>query len=610
MTLDGPIPKDDLDNYIHSNNIDPQVNRNPNPNLSQFHVLAERCRQVISFEQRDDHKKSSNSNADTNPSVNPTGKSNRQKFILKHCNIVDPLNPDNNIGISVSEMNLDLIIDVLKRGHLELESILFSPLHCIFPCSDDSSQSDLMGDCDPQSDHNALVQYSYSGNSQGNGIPCNISTQHPSIHFRQQNSSTNESMTQSYSSSVPFEGHSDPFWFLNMFFPRSSGLYLNPNYVRADFLTHPLQSQGHGFENLNHFMNNSHSKDSSDESGMNDCLRGDINRMWLALTKAAFQLSSTVRDESSNEHTLTSSHQSHYSDASNVSLESSLNDQVSLICQETVDVSRDPISDRRADVTMVNTSTSDPESSPNCVTDANLAKNHAKNKKLAKKLRDVLKKSEKNPDVRLSTDEGERVNASDRDHSSTALSQSDSQPIQTSQTSSDRDFETVSHHISLSLTGFPETDSSSNQTLPTSTTTEISNYHSISSSRQIDIGIQVDMYTSIKIPTAVAVSANSQLPSESSITFSRCTSSDETISKLINLFKIIQIFCFYLLCCQCLLLSYYSYFLPKWDRNLLLFILTNFGFVKLTYLSFACPHQLLNTNVGFNVSNITSGTIM
>jgi hypothetical protein len=63
--------------------------------------------------------------------ITPHFRSDQTRFPIRSCNIMDPLNPTNNLGMSVARHNMTVLTETLKNGSQHLESILLWRLNKI-----------------------------------------------------------------------------------------------------------------------------------------------------------------------------------------------------------------------------------------------------------------------------------------------------------------------------------------------------------------------------------------------------------------------------------------------------------------------------------------------
>ena len=162
-----------------------------------------------------------------------SGSGDLNAFAYRACNILDPIDHSNNLGVSISRQNLAIFDRILKNGCAHLESVL--PWH-------------------PQ----LAKGYEGSG-ARPAGLP-----------------------SESFATESKGGALADPtvvdYWFLPIFFPISYALYVRDyrGIIRADLRSHPMQIWN---------LQGQQQGDGDEARGAGDELAGDDAAMWASLRR-------------------------------------------------------------------------------------------------------------------------------------------------------------------------------------------------------------------------------------------------------------------------------------------------------------------------------------
>jgi hypothetical protein len=222
VTVDGPVAVASVINGSFAQLQDLSDPENNGNSYSPFETLAYRCRQNLA---------GSSSVSPPVPIINGKLKSvlaTTKSFLVRSCNIVDPLNLANNLGISVGRHNMPIVQSTLQMAWRRLEQLCARmPVH----------QLPLIHGTLSKASDREFEKYSF-GSGQG-------SPRLPSFPGGQQL----QSSQQFQKGGVPEQGQgngkmatlSELYPFLYQFFPASLQMYFKEDQLRADLRDHPLQ---------------------------------------------------------------------------------------------------------------------------------------------------------------------------------------------------------------------------------------------------------------------------------------------------------------------------------------------------------------------------------
>jgi hypothetical protein len=292
LTLDGPIP-------IQNGTMAP-----PNTNTirhNRFQALLLQFRDIL----------------------HPIALNNSIRFPLRACCIQDPIDLSNNLGMSVSKINLGILDRTLKNGHQHFESLLQwhprmtgefvnmvksnIPNYQQFVHQQNINQqqqninvnnrgvlrSGSFSQVVKQTEKSLSVARRYSNgaiiieNEQNNtrtlSPPPGILSQ--SVLKIEVNPSTPSLILSESGQRISSPNKDEELWFLQIFFPSSFCTYISEGQIRADLLDHPMQKQPNS--SINSGSNRFNLTETQKKIVSHNCwMDGDIDSMWLSLAKA------------------------------------------------------------------------------------------------------------------------------------------------------------------------------------------------------------------------------------------------------------------------------------------------------------------------------------
>jgi hypothetical protein len=235
ISTDGPVPINSILNGSYAQQQDANDPANAGRSYSACELLAHRCRQQMMQVGRF----VAATNNQTEDSITPSQATPvTRAFLVRSCNIVDPLNLSNNLGISVSRQNMPAVVSTLQYACSNLEVMVASQAPALSGPSQQQQQQQQ------QSHGNAKITEKEGSSSSSNimqkwsqqatkGSSSNIS----SIHTNGANSNNNNNNNGSTDS----DPNSSKYQFLSQFFPVSLRQYFNEDQLRADLRDHPQQ---------------------------------------------------------------------------------------------------------------------------------------------------------------------------------------------------------------------------------------------------------------------------------------------------------------------------------------------------------------------------------